>query len=115
MRARPEPTPLEHLPDVSFMGKLLVLPENVRLDWKVIASYKHTSLFCLAVSDIEKKGFITVAPGFNVIKLFPLLMMMRPNKLEHLSLETLSSRVLELEGKGRANPIGAPFIYFLLG
>jgi len=26
--------------------------------------------------------------------------------LEHLSLETLSSRVLEFEGKARANPIG---------
>jgi hypothetical protein len=35
--------------------------------------------------------------------------MMRPNKLEHLSLETLSSQVLEFEGKARANPIGAPF------
>ncbi len=27
---------------------------NVRLDWKVIASYKHSSLFCLVISD-EKK------------------------------------------------------------
>ena len=40
---------------------------------------------------------------------------MRPNKLEHLSLETLSSQVLEFEGKARANPIGAPFRCFLLG
>jgi len=31
--------------------------------------------------------------------------MMRPNKLEHLSLETLSSQVIEFEGKARANPI----------
>jgi len=31
---------------------------------------------------------------------------MRPNKLEHLSLETLSSQVLEFEGKARANPMG---------
>ena len=31
--------------------------------------------------------------------------MMRPNKLEHLSLETLSSQVLEFEGKARANQI----------
>jgi hypothetical protein len=29
--------------------------------------------------------------------------MMRPNKLEGLSLETLSSQVLEFEGKARAN------------
>jgi len=32
--------------------------------------------------------------------------MTRPNKLENLSLETLSSQVLEFEGKARANPIG---------
>jgi hypothetical protein len=30
--------------------------------------------------------------------------MMRPNKLEGLPLETLSSQVLEFEGKARANP-----------
>jgi len=40
--------------------------------------------------------------------------MTRPNKLEGLSLETLSSQVLEFEGKARANPIGAPFRCFLL-
>ena len=34
---------------------------------------------------------------------------MRPNKLEHLSLETLSSQFLEFEDKARANPVGAPF------
>ncbi len=45
MRARPEPTQLDHLSDASFLGKLLVLPANVRLDWKVIARYKHSSLF----------------------------------------------------------------------
>ena len=38
--------------------------------------------------------------------------MTRPNELECLSLETLSSQVLELEA--RANPIGAPFRCFLL-
>ncbi len=37
------------------------------------------------------------------------------NKLECLSSETLSSQVLEFEGKARANPIGAPFSCFLLG
>jgi hypothetical protein len=41
--------------------------------------------------------------------------MMRLNKLDHLSLETLSSQVLEFEGKARANPIGAPFRCFLMG
>ncbi len=41
--------------------------------------------------------------------------MTRPNKLEGLPLETLSCRVLEFEGKARANPIGAPLRHFLLG
>jgi hypothetical protein len=40
-------------------------------------------------------------------------LMTRPNKLERLSLETLSSQVLEFEGKARSNPIGAPFRCFL--
>jgi hypothetical protein len=39
---------------------------------------------------------------------------MRPNKLEHLSLETLSSQALEIEGKARTNPIGVNFICYLL-
>jgi hypothetical protein len=42
---RPEPTQLEHISDASFLGKVLVLPANGRLDWKVIASYKHSRLF----------------------------------------------------------------------
>ena len=29
------------LSDASFLGKLLVLAATVRLDWKVIARYKH--------------------------------------------------------------------------
>ena len=55
MRARPEPTQLEHLSDASFLGKLLVLPANVRLDWKVIARYKHSSLLGLVICDKGKK------------------------------------------------------------
>ncbi len=35
--------------------------------------------------------------------------MTRPNKLEHLSLEALSSQILDFEGKARANPIGGHF------
>ncbi len=54
MKARPEPTQLEHLSDASFFGKLLVLPANVRLDWKVIARYKHSSLFGLVNGDKGK-------------------------------------------------------------
>jgi hypothetical protein len=48
---------LEPLSDASFVGKLLVLPANVRLDWKVIARYKQSSLFGLVVSN-EEKGFV---------------------------------------------------------
>jgi hypothetical protein len=42
LRARPEPTQLEHLSVASLFGKLLVLPANVRLDWKVIARLTNT-------------------------------------------------------------------------
>ncbi len=90
MRASPDQTQLEDLSDASFLGKLLVLPSNVRLDCKVF--------------------------GLNLIKLFfPSLLTMIPNKLERLSLETLSGKVLDFEGKARANPIGAHFRCFLLG
>ena len=63
----------------------------------------------------EEKGYITRRPGVDVINFFPLLLRMTPDKLEGLPLETLSSQVLEFEGKARANPIGAPFRCFLLG
>jgi hypothetical protein len=61
LRARPEQTQLVDLSDASFLGKLLVLPANVRLDWKVIARYKHSSLFGLIISNKEK-SFIAVTP-----------------------------------------------------
>ncbi len=57
MRARPEPTLLECLLDAPFLSKLLVLPANVRLDWKVIARYKHSSLFDLVVGNEGKKFY----------------------------------------------------------
>ena len=61
MRARPGPTQLEHLSDASFLGKLLVFPLNVRIDQKVIASYKHSSLFGLMDSE-EGKKFYYIGP-----------------------------------------------------
>jgi len=64
LRARPEPTQLEYLSDASFLGKLLVFPANVRLDWIVIASYKHSSLFGLIDRD-EGKKFKTLTPRHN--------------------------------------------------
>jgi hypothetical protein len=45
---------LEHVSDASFLGKLLVFPPNVRLDWKVIANYKHYGLFDHGISDEER-------------------------------------------------------------
>jgi len=65
LRARPEQTQSEDLSDASFMGEFLVLPANVRLDWKVIARYKHSSLFGLVFFD-KDKSFITSTPGVFV-------------------------------------------------
>ncbi len=61
---------MEDLSDASFLGKLLVLPANVRLDWKVIDRYKHTSLFGLVICNEENKIYITSIPGVNLIKTF---------------------------------------------
>jgi len=48
---------LERLSGASFFGKLLVLPANVRLDWKEIARYQHSSLFGLVISNKGKKVY----------------------------------------------------------
>jgi hypothetical protein len=69
LRARPEPTQLEDLSDASFLGKPLVLRANARLDWKVFARCKHSSLFGLVISN-EEKSFIILTPGDDVITLF---------------------------------------------
>jgi hypothetical protein len=50
---------LEDLSDASFLGKLLVLPANVKLDWKVFARHKHSSLFGLVVSNKGNKFYNT--------------------------------------------------------
>ncbi len=69
MGARSEPTQLEHLSDASVLGKLLVLPANVRLDWKVIVRYKQSSLFGLIISNNGKKFYNidTWLPAFKNI------------------------------------------------
>ena len=69
MRARLEPTQLECLSDASFLGKLLVFPPNVRLDWKVNAS-KNTLAYFASLLDTKTKRLMTLTPGVNVIKLF---------------------------------------------
>ncbi len=40
-----------------------MLLANLRLDWKVIVRYKHSSLFDLVISNEGKKGSITLTPG----------------------------------------------------
>jgi hypothetical protein len=63
--------------------------------------------------DEEKIRFLALTPGVNVINL---LFFVADDELEHLSLETLSSQVLESEGKARAlTPVRVPFRCFLLG
>jgi hypothetical protein len=67
---------------------------------------------------IGNVGVVTVGPSLalelihlvSMLKnfFFPLSLMIRPNKQEGLSLESLSSQVLEFEGKARANQIGVP-------
>jgi hypothetical protein len=66
---KPEPTQLEHLSDASFLGKLLVLPANVRLDWLVIPDTNTLAYLALS-SAMKEKSFITLTPGANVIKKF---------------------------------------------
>ncbi len=64
-----EQTELECLSDASFLGKLLVLPANFRLDWKVIARYKHSSLFGLFISN-EGNKFYNIDTWWQCYKAF---------------------------------------------
>jgi len=57
LRARPEQTQLEDLSDASFLGKLHLLPANVRLDRKVIPRCTHSSLFGLVISNEGNKFY----------------------------------------------------------
>ncbi len=57
MRARPEKTQSEDLSNASFLGKLLVLPANVIIDWKMIPRDKHSSLFGLVFRYEENKFY----------------------------------------------------------
>ncbi len=85
LRAKPEPTQLDHLSDASFLGKLLVSPTNVRLDWKVIASYEHSSLFGLVVSNEGKKIDNIDTWYVNLIKRYLFVADVLGKKLECLS------------------------------
>ncbi len=60
-----------------------------------------------------RKRYYSVSSGVNVIKLFSFVTDNKANKLKGSSLETLSSQVLEFEGKASAIP--TPFRCYLLG
>jgi hypothetical protein len=62
------------------------------------------------------QSFLTLRPGVNVMKKFPLLLTTRTHKLEHLPLETHPSKVLEFEGKARvvmANSLKLPLLLLI--
>ncbi len=85
---------MEYLSDASFLGKIQVFPANVRLDYKVIASCKHSSLFGLIDSD-EGKKFYNIDTWSNLIKLFRPYVTNFCNKLEleRLTLARVASLV----------------------
>jgi hypothetical protein len=60
-------------------------------------------------------GLVTIILVSMPSNFLSLSLMTWPNKQEGLPLETLSSWVLEFEGKASANPIRGPFRCFLLG
>jgi hypothetical protein len=64
---RPELTQLEDLSDASFLGKLLVLPANVKLDWKVFTG-ANTRAYLASLSATNKKSFITLTLGHSIIR-----------------------------------------------
>jgi len=98
LRARPEQTQLEDLSEASILGKLLVLPANVRLDWKVIARYKHSCLFGLVVSNEEKKFYnidtrIDLLSKVEEIGLFPMLWVDENADIDEVSFKGRGGRV----------------------
>ncbi len=81
---------MEDLSDASFLGKLLVLPANVRLDWKVIARYKHCSLFGLVVSNEGKKFYNIVHQGSS-FKMSSRSFVLLPESCPQLNMQTPAS------------------------
>jgi hypothetical protein len=73
-----------------------------------LAGDKHSSLLRKSVN-YGQKSFITLGPGANVIKLFSISLMKRPNSPEPFQPS------LTLALKDIPYPIGAAFICFPLG
>jgi hypothetical protein len=57
---------LEHISDASFLGKLLVLPANVRLTGKRLPG-TNTLTYLTSLSATKEKSFLTLAPGGNIV------------------------------------------------
>jgi hypothetical protein len=55
---------------LSSVGQATCLTHNYLIKLSMLARDKCSSLFGLFVNDEGKKYFITLPPGFNVIKLF---------------------------------------------
>jgi len=84
-----------------LMGKFLLLPSNVILDWKVIACYKHCSLFCLIDSD-KGKRFYNIDTRFAVTfssipwTKWSTMLWMRPSKSHSWLVSSRRSRICQL-------------------
>jgi hypothetical protein len=76
---------VKNLSGAPHYGKLLALPMSIRLGWKgllgtdTLAYYENSQI-------TDMKSFITLAPGFNVTKLFYLITDAPKNKLECFAL-----------------------------
>ena len=109
---------------VSAFDSEYLLPELLRrLEAVVLRDGEHAQETLAAAEVVVPNGRVVFLPRRvedvdleSMLKnFFPSSLTTRPNKLECLSLETLSNQVLEYEGKARANPIGTHFRLFLLG
>ncbi len=68
---------MEHLSDVSLLGKHLEFPANIRLDWKVIASI-NTLAYLGSSTVMKEKCLTTLTPGACVIKLITAVIYLDP-------------------------------------
>jgi hypothetical protein len=106
----------------SGQSKLVSTRRSTVLGLPLQQGFPAGSLTCFTVHGVVVEAEV-VADGVSkicsqvemLLNLFPSSLTMRPKKLEGLPSETLSGRVLEFEGKARANPIRGPFRCFLLG
>ncbi len=89
---------------------------NSKVFIEIVFTQREREQICIAGALHVKISIHGLNIRYQCYKTFcPSSLMTRPNKIEGLPLETLSSQALEFEGKARANPIGGPFRCFLLG